>query len=336
MAAGALPLVVMTVEPTDDDLLAEAVDWRMRVDAAPGDRTVRTALDAWLAGGAARRRAYADVERMTQVANDLPAGYENMQSARDAEATQPVRLARSFGKRRMTYAGVALAACLAFLFLPALQLRLASDHRTGTAELRTITLEDGSTVSLDAESAVAIRYVAARREVALLSGRAFFEVVPAEDRPFAVVAGDVTVTVKGTAFDVGSSADTVSVAVQSGTVEVATARGTSPAATLTRGQRLEIDGKSQKTAKSEVVPADVAAWRERRLVVDKATMAEVVEELARHFPGVVVLSNRALAERRVSGVFDLRRPVEALQAAVRTHEGTVTRITPYVLVISGP
>jgi transmembrane sensor len=327
---------MMTGEPTDDDLLAEAVDWRMRVDAAPGDRTVQAALDAWLAGDAARRRAYADVERMTQIASALPAGYENMQTTRVAEPTLPVRSVRRFGGRRAAFAAVALAACLAFLFLPTLQLRLASDHRTGTAELRTITLEDGSTVSLDAESAVAVRYGAARREVALLSGRAFFEVVPAADRPFVVVAGDVTVTVKGTAFDVGSSGDAVSVAVQSGIVEVATARGRNPAATLTRGERLEIDSKSEKMAKSEVVPADVAAWRELRLVVDKATMAEVVEELGRHYPGVVVLSNRALAERRVSGVFDLRRPVEALQAAVRTHEGSVTRITPYVVVISGP
>ena len=48
------------------------------------------------------------------------------------------------------------------------------------------------------------------------------------------------------------------------------------------------------------------------LIVDGATLAEVLEELRRHYAGLVVLRDRAFTERRVSGVFDLRRPIEAL------------------------
>jgi ferric-dicitrate binding protein FerR (iron transport regulator) len=36
------------------------------------------------------------------------------------------------------------------------------------------------------------------------------------------------------------------------------------------------------------------------------------------------MRDRALGDRLVSGVFDLRQPIEALQAAVRTHDGSVT------------
>jgi transmembrane sensor len=319
----------MTADPTDDDLLAEAVDWRLRLDAAPEDAAVRAAFEAWLAASAAHRRAYDDVERLTRVAAALPADYDGP----PAEPPRPVRTASSHRWRRAGYAALALAACFAFVFGPSLQLWLASDYSTGTAELRTLTLEDGSVIALDAGSAVATRYSASRREIVLLAGRAFFEVVPAADRPFVVVAEDVKVTVTGTAFDVGRSGDTVSVAVQSGTVEVAAPR---TAATLTRGQRLEIDRTSLQATRSEITPADVAAWRERRLVVDSATIAEVVEELGRHHAGVVVMSSRALGERRVSGIFDLRRPIEALQAAVRTQGGSVTTITPYLVVVSGP
>jgi transmembrane sensor len=316
----------MTGDPTDDDLLAEAVDWHLRLEAAPRDKAVRAAFDAWLAQSKAHRSAYRDVARLTRVAAALPADY----------ADPPRQPARPPRLRRAAFAAVALAACIAFLFLPTLQLWLTSDHRTETAELRAVTLDDGSIVTLDAASAIAVRYGAARREVALLSGRAFFEVVPAVDRPFTVVVDDATVTVTGTAFDVRSSAQTTSVAVQSGTVEVALDHGRHRAATLTRGQRLDIDRRSDRVATSDVVPDDVAAWREHRLVVDRATLGDVVEELGRHYPGVVLLRDRALADRLVSGVFDLRHPVEALQAAVRTHDGSVTRITPYVVLISGP
>lgn len=320
----------MTGDPIDDDLLAEAVDWRLRIEAAPEDRLLRAALDAWLARSDVHRSAWRDVERLARVADALPADYADPRGKVLSAAERRPRPR----VRRAAFAALALSACLAFLFLPTVQLWLASDYRTSTAELRGVTLEDGSVVSLDAESAIAVRYAAGRREVALLSGRAFFEVVPAAERPFVVVAGDATVTVVGTAFDVASSADTLSVAVRSGTVAID--RTGSPKATLTRGDRLEVDRKSGRFARSQVAPADVAAWREHRLIVDTATVAEVVEEFGRHYTGVIVLRDRALAGRRVSGVFDLRQPIEALQAAVRTHDGTVTRITPYLVVISGP
>ena len=52
--------------------------------------------------------------------------------------------------------------------------------------------------------------------------------------------------------------------------------------------------------------------------------------------GSVLLFDRSLGNRLVSGVFDLNEPVEALQAAVRTHDGSIARITPYLVVISAP
>lgn len=323
--------VAMTGKPTDDDLLAEAVDWHMRIEAAPCDETLRAALQAWLGKSEAHRSAYRDVERLTRVAEVLPADYADPQG--------PVLAASRQRPSRVRYAAVAaaaFAAIIAVFFLPMLQIWLASDYRTATAELRSVALDDGSIVSLDAGSAIAVRYGVARREVALLSGRAFFEVVPAADRPFVVLVDDATVTVTGTAFDVRSSTETTSVAVQSGTVEVALDHGRRRAAILTRGERLDVDRKANHVVKSSVLPEDVAAWRQHRLIVDKATVAEVMEELGRHYSGVMMLRDRGLAGRRVSGVFDLRQPVEALQAAVRTHDGSVTRITPYVVVISGP
>jgi transmembrane sensor len=227
----------------------------------------------------------------------------------------------------------ALAACLALYFAPVLKLRLQADHMTSVAELSRVSLEDGSVVHLDAGSAIAIRYGATRREVALLAGRAFFDVVATKDRPFVVVADDVTVTVTGTAFDVLSGGDGVTVAVQSCTVEVGLDGGRL-AGVLTHGERLSVSHGARQVARSQVDAQDIAAWRERRLVVDGATLAEVVEELGRHYAGVIVLRDRSLADRRITGVFDLRRPVEALAAVARSQHGSVTAITPYLLVVS--
>lgn len=311
----------------DTSLREEAFDWLMRVEAAPRDAVVRAGLDAWLSASEAHLAAYRSVERMWRLSAGL--------KALDAK---PVSVARPPGRWRRTRpvaatAAIAVAACLAFLLLPALQLRLSADYLTETAELRDVTLEDGSIVHLDGASAIAIRYRASVREVALLSGQAFFEVVPGKDRPFVVSADDVRVTVTGTAFSVGTYADAVSVAVRTGTVEVATEEGRHLAATLRPGDRAEVR-KAGQVVRSTLAPDDVALWREGRLAVDGVPLAQVVEELRRHYSGVIVLRDRAFGERQITGVFDLRRPVEALQAVVRAQHGSVTEITPYMMVIS--
>jgi transmembrane sensor len=327
------------VKPAADEgepLRGEAVDWLMRLQAAPHDAAVRAGLDAWLDASEAHRRAWQSVSRVWRLSESLPAA--------EAPASEPVSDPVSdkvvaFPQTRRTgrilgIAAAALAACVALYFAPVLQLRLQADHMTGVGELSEVTLEDGSVVQLDGGSAMAVRYDAARREVVLMAGRAFFKVAAAKDRPFVVVADDVTVTVTGTAFDVRSGSDGVSVAVQSGNVEVGVDGGARLAGTLTRGQRLSIGRGSGQVARSEIAAEDVASWRARRLVVDGVALGEVVEELGRHHHGVILLPDRSLAERRITGVFDLSRPVEALNAIARTQHGSVMEITPYVLVVS--
>lgn len=319
------------MKPAADEgepLRGEAADWLMRLQASPGDAAVRAGLEAWLAASDSHRRAWESVERVWRLSGGLS-------TAEALRTGNIVELPRRRARRALAIAVAALAACIALYVAPIVKLRLQADHMTSIAELREITLDDGSVVHLDAGSAIAVRYGVSRREVALLAGRAFFAVTPAKDRPFVVVADDVTVTVTGTAFDVRSAGDEVSVAVQSGTVEVGLDGGAHLAGVLTRGERLSVNRASRQVMKSRIVPEDVAAWRERRLVVDGASLAEVVEELGRHHAGIIMLRDRSLAARRITGVFDLRRPVEALHAIARTQHGSVTEITPYLLVVSG-
>lgn len=319
----------MTSDVDDSDLLrSEAVEWLVRINAAPQDSAARAGLEAWLASSEAHRRAYRSVERVWMLSGVLPLAAPSS-SHEVVELSRVRRTRRAWG-----IAAAAFAACVALWFLPTLRLHFEADHLTGVAELRELTLEDGSIVYLDAASAIAVRYDKGRREVELLAGQAFFKVVSARDRPFVVTAGNVEVTVKGTAFDVGSSRDGVSVAVQSGTVEVMVSGSErNVLSTLMRGERMMVD-RQGAFARSQVSPDDVASWREHRLVVDGATLGEVVDELGRHHRGVIVVSDRSLADRRITGVFDLRRPLEALHTVARTQHGSVLEISPYLTIVS--
>ena len=310
-------------------LRAEVVEWLMRLDAAPQDATLRAQFEAWLAESDRRRAAYAVVEPVWRLSADLapPSAQATVASLGDARRpTRPWRRAAvaTFG---------ALAAGLALYFLPVLQLHLQADHLTGVAEQRDVVLDDGSKVALDAGSAIAVRYVAARREIELLSGQAFFEVTPNRARPFVVTADGVTVTVTGTAFSVATAASGVTVSVQSGSVDVADRTGTRLATSLVRGDRVQVS-REGRVAKGQVVADDVASWRDRRLVVYDMPVREVVEQLGRYRRGTIVFGDGAIAGRLVTGMIDLRRPAEALQALVDLQQGSLIEITPYLSIIS--
>jgi len=305
---------------------AEAAEWLLRLQAAPEEPALRREFETWLAGGKSRRRAWRSVQRVWTLSADLPAPARE----RETVVAVPPRV-RSKGWRVL---GIGLAAVAALYFAPIVALQWMADYSTSVGELRDVTLEDGSIVHLDAGSAIAVNYGTERREVSLLAGRAFFEVVKSMGRPFVVRTEDATVAVTGTAFDIRTAADGSTVAVLSGRVEVGLAADSGPARSLTAGESLTVERRSRTVEQARIPPADVASWREGRLVVDGASLAAVVEELGRYHRGFILIRDPELAARRVTGVFDLRRPLEALDAIAGSQRGSITRITPYLVLLS--
>lgn len=321
------------MSPVPDEgqsLRGQVIDWLFRLEAAPDDRALRAEFDAWLARSDLHRHAHAEVASIWQDAEDLALAPADTSAAVAPLPVQFARSARRPARRRLFAVAAALAACLALVAFPAIQLRLAADHMTGVAELQEIVLEDGSRVTLDAASAIAVDYSTARRSVKLLSGQAFFDVVPSPERPFVVAASDVDVTVTGTSFSVGTSDLGVAVAVATGKVSVS--RNGRELAGLTIGQRVRVTP-GGAPSRDSIDPDEVAAWLGRRLIVHEATVREVVEQIGRHVPGAVLFRDSAVADRRVTGVIDLSRPREALHAVVDLQQGKILQLSPYLTVI---
>lgn len=307
-------------------LRGQVVDWLLRLDEAPDDMALRAQFDAWLDRSERHRSAYEAMRDVWTKAEGLPSGLADATPA--AAATRPPW---SAWRRGGYVALAALAACMMVVAIPVIQLRLSADYRTDVAELQHVVLEDGSRVTLDAASALTIDFTAGRREVRILAGRAFFQVVSSVQRPFVVVASDVEVTVTGTSFSVGATSKDVAVEVETGSVKVS--RNGQDVAALTVGQTMRVSF-AGVVDRGTLDPEDVASWRDHRLVVAGATVRSVVEEIGRHVSGVIVFADQAIADRLVTGVIDLKRPSEALHAVVNVRNGKVLEVQPYLTVIS--
>jgi len=314
-----------------DDPVVQAADWILRLEAAPSDEVLERGLARWLEQSEAHRAAYRMVRHTSAILDRGPRDAAPIAPRADTDVRLPPRRPR---RARWIAAGAALvAACLALVLHPVIRTHVLADYVTGVAELREIALPDGSVAYLDAASAIAVDYRPDARRIELLSGQAFFEVAHNAARPFRVDADEVSVVVTGTAFGVNRTSHAISVAVQSGTVEVSLA-GSDDRSRLGIGQSWIYDRQTGTTGRGDVQPAGVALWRARRLVVHEATFGDVLEEIDRHMQGAIVVRDGFLKQQMVSGVYDLSRPREALEALAGSQRARLTQITPYLAVIS--
>lgn len=319
-----------TPDPAQSQASIEASEWLIRLQEDLHDPVAQAEFHAWISAAPANRSAWAETRTLAQLALSL----EKSSTANPAATASAARTRRPIG-RWVAYAGaLALAACLALVAGPGLVIRLQSDATTDVAESQQLELPDGSRVTLAASSAIAVAFSADERRVSLLQGEAFFEVRRDPERPFRVVADDITTSVVGTSFDVRRDSSGVAVAVQEGVVDVAYSAGSRKhAERLMPGQAVVWTWQGQST-RADVPPGLVATWRQGQLVLHDQPLGDAVDQFRRYYRGTIVLAEPTLASKPITGAYNLGDPEEALRAMARVHGARVRQITPWMIVIS--
>lgn len=282
----------------EDARRTEAADWVVQLQSA--DASDVLAFDAWLESSPANTRAYDDA---------LAVWLEYGRAASDVgDALREAPQRRPLTRRYYLSAGaMAAAAAAAVVLLPQLPASAPIDsYATARGEQRTVSLADGSKIELNANTRLTVALDRGERRVVLDEGEAVFDVAADSRRPFTIAAGDRTVRVVGTQFDVRRRAGKLSVTVARGIVEVrpsGDADGT--AFRLHPGQRLD---HSEGAARAQVVTVkadEVLGWRSGRLVYRDQPLSDVVADLNAQFKTPIRIDDPALAATPISGVLIL-------------------------------
>jgi len=307
-------------------LREEAVDWFLRRRESPDDPMLAAHFDAWIAGDERHAKAYERVRCLMGDAGALLAGDQ----AFLAKATRR----RGSGKAKAAAAAAAIAgvSLLSAFYLTDMPMRLRSDHMSGTAERQVVTAPDGSTITLNAHSAIALRFSKEERRVVLLRGEIFVEVAPDAARPFSVEAAGGATTALGTAFDVDMRNEATSVTVLEHSVQVETGKQ-GQNGRVHENQRVDYSQDGQLGSIETVDPSSVAAWRNGRFIFEDRPLAEVVETFERYLPGRIVVTQPSLRQKRLSGNFDLSNPNAALADLAAALEIGVVKAGPYLTVL---
>jgi transmembrane sensor len=326
-------------------IIDEASAWFVEFRVGDIDRDTRTEFSAWLRRSPEHIQAYLEVTA-TYAAIPSPDPHDKIDvSALIARAraslesnlmllapsAQPQQTAEFCDRRAgRTRPWAALAASL-FIVSMGVWLYIQRDiYSTAIGEQRSITLADGSTIELNADSRIRLHFTAHERSVELLEGQAQFEVARDRARPFVVRSAGTQVRAIGTLFDVYRKRTGTLVTVIEGRVAVTedtpgmpdskrvTKRDEEPIY-LAAGEQVTVT----RTAISKPAQPNVAAttaWTRRRLVFENAALAEVAEEFNRYNTRPLIIDPSAPLDFHVSGTYSARKP-ESLVRFLRAQEG---------------
>lgn len=321
---------------SEAELREEARHWFVSLLEQP--TTARqAAFEKWVRADSAHYDAYRAVEAAWQAAEDPGQRLAEREADQLAIYLEAIDKAKAHKKtfRRLSALSVILVAILAggiWLERPNIFEDMRTDYNSARGERRSITLSDGSSVLLDADSAFDEDFTGMERRVRLLRGGAFFDIARS-DVPFVVQAGNGEVRVHGTAFGIHLLENGGVVTLERGVVEVTT--NEHPEATrLAPGQQVHFSAAGVASVE-DVNVDDELAWRDGRFVFYRASLADVVSEIQRYRRGRIVIATSRLAEERVTGSISLANTdvaLASLQASLgfrmTTVAGRLTVIGP--------
>jgi len=311
--------------PMNRQINEEAAHWFVEFRTGDIDAAGRRSFDTWVRTSPEHLRAFIEIAALWGHSGKLgrhsPFSLEELIASARTE-TNVVPLPRMSlpedalkGRQRRFRLAAAAAALLVIGSIVAGS--LVSQRRTYSAEVgerRSLRLADGSRVTLNSRSRVRIELDDSTRTVDLLEGEALFRVAHEVSRPFIVRAKGTFIRAVGTEFDVDEKDRGAVIAVVDGRVAVSQADARigsdrneaqpddRKGVLVSAGERIDMsEGSNAKP--TPINASSATAWTQGKVILQSATLEEVVERFNRYSQRRLVASDQGAIPFRLSGVF---------------------------------
>lgn len=182
-----------------------------------------------------------------------------------------------------------------------------ADYRTGIAQVKEVSLPDGSQLAINAKTELHVTLYRQKRIVTLAMGEARFEVSHNAKRPFHVETRMGDIEVVGTVFSVSDRGSAVAVSVEQGHVRFhqqqhGIIQGNPQTYDLTVNERLLVKNDGL-TSLDKVQAADVSAWRTGWLVFNNTLLEEALPAINAFRRQPLTIADEQTDQLRITGRF---------------------------------
>ena len=293
------------------DIIREAARWMMRTGDAP-DADTLAACTAWRQADARHELAW---QRLAGIGQEV-GGLANGQVS-ETTASQTI-LRYCEGRTRRS----ALKWMVGGIGLGGVTLAGLRDgwwdgstvYRTATGRQQALTLADGTQLTLNTDSTVALHYDARERRIHLRAGEILVATAPdPAGRPFTVTTPSGRLTPLGTRFVVRQLDDdraATRIGVFEGAVRVEPDARAPGVRVVHAGEQLEFD--RHALAPASPLEGGAPAWAAGMLVANRMRLDRFLAELGRYRPGLLRCDDD-VAAREVTGAFRIDDTDKALE-----------------------
>jgi transmembrane sensor len=294
-----------------------------------GDESVRNFWESWLLEHPEKRSDVAEAKKLLQsvrfsrheLSADEVSDLWNRIHSDDIKHPSHIRGARPASMYRAAAAIVVIG--IAGLFYLLSNDKPWAEYHTTYGETKSITLPDGSSVVLNANSKLTVHSdwnEQPSREI-WLDGEAFFSVVhKTNNQPFKVIKAEgVTVEVLGTTFNVYNRTNGTKIVLNSGQIRLNLPTEQSPEMVVMQPGEM-VEYKEQHYKKKAVNPLLYTAWTNNKIILDHTSLGEMVYMLKDSYGLEVKVSDTKLLEETVSGSMPLGDPEILLSQMARAFQ----------------
>lgn len=298
------------------------LNWILDMQAGRYTSAMVKKLVTWLAQNPKNVRDYEETESTLAMISELEQDPDVLECLAECDELIEHTRASVFSRRLISatksYVFAASIATVTIMTGWLVFSQLPSNYETAQGEQRLVVLDDGSSITLNTNTHVKVKYSRNLRRIELLQGEAYFKVYRKPNRPFEVYAGEGLTRALGTEFNVMLRGEQVDVAVLEGTVEVdvnySAKTSSKELPKLTSGKEVSYWPKGVIADVKKSDPTRINYWREGKLYFKSDRLADAVNEFNRYSKKKLVIYNDSLEEVLISGIFRVDDVDEFLHA----------------------
>ncbi|SOF01359.1 FecR family protein [Burkholderia sp. OK233] len=311
-----------------------AVEWWMELQSGDNTRAQQLALARWCAEHPDHERAWQHICSVSSrfrglaeaTTGNAGAGVSGTAAARAALTRPGSAKRRASVKVLATLLFAGGATWIAGEHVP--WRAWSADARTALGERRTMTLADGTRLTLNTDSAVDIRFSNSERRVGLIKGEIMIVTGHSdrERRPFIVETAQGSLQPLGTRFAVRQQSALCRLDVFEGAVRISPFDAPGLAPVVHAGQRARFT--RDDVSALEPISENDAAWTDGLIVASGMRLGDFVNELDRYRAGHLGC-DPSIAGLRLSGTYPLADTDRVLDTLARTMPVEVVFFTRY-------
>lgn len=300
----------MTTRP---EIREQALQWFVRLQDEAAHERDWLAFQTWQEADEAHRHAYSRFEQIwaaVDQAGPFHAASGSKTNAHPRTARRAKRPSRLLARHWLGGSlAIAAAVCLTIGNWSQISDLGFGQTYQATDTPVTVDLSDGTRIFMNRDTRLKVRMGQHQRSVTLTQGEAGFDVAHDASKPFKITAGDKSVRVLGTAFNVINDEGQFRVTVARGLVAVG-AEGSAAPVHLSAGQQLD-KIRSAPAEISTVEPNQAFSWRKGVLIYHDRPLKDVASDLSRYFERPVIVDAN-LAGQRFTGSLKIAAEAQML------------------------